>query len=86
MSTAPGRRLLMACAILSTPVFGAGASSGATLLRPAQVWTAGEGLHAGWVVLTEGKRIVAVGPASEVRSPAGAQRIELPGATLLPGL
>ncbi|HWW33048.1 MAG TPA: amidohydrolase family protein [Steroidobacteraceae bacterium] len=63
------------------------AASGATLLlRPAQVWTAGEPAHPGWVVLTDGAHIAAVGPAASVHAPAGAEVIELPGATLLPGL
>jgi imidazolonepropionase-like amidohydrolase len=58
----------------------------ATLLRPAQVWTAGDPVHPGWVVLTQGGRIVAVGPPAAVSTPAGATVIDLPGATLLPGL
>ncbi len=58
----------------------------ATLLRPALVWTAGEPVHAGWVVLTQGERIVALGPQSAVSMPAGATIIDLPGATLIPGL
>ncbi|MFI4877783.1 MAG: amidohydrolase family protein, partial [Steroidobacterales bacterium] len=58
----------------------------AVLLRPAQVWTAGEPLHGGWVVLTAGNRITAVGPAAAVQVPAGAQVVDLPDATLLPGL
>jgi imidazolonepropionase-like amidohydrolase len=62
------------------------AAPGATLLRPAQVWTAGEPLHVGWVVLTQGSRIAAVGPAAAVVAPPDATVIDLPGATLLPGL
>jgi imidazolonepropionase-like amidohydrolase len=62
------------------------AAPGATLLRPAQVWTAGEPLHVGWVVLTQGSRIAAVGPAAAVAAPPDATVIDLPGATLLPGL
>jgi len=62
------------------------AQASALLLRPAQVWTAGEPLHSGWVVLTEGTRIAAVGPAGSVPAPADATVIDLPGATLLPGL
>src|ERR1700758_2884997 len=58
----------------------------ATLLRPARVWTAGEPVHEGWVVLTVGPRIVAAGPESTVQRPAAAEVIELPGATLMPGL
>jgi imidazolonepropionase-like amidohydrolase len=57
-----------------------------TLLRPSQVWSAGEPVHSGYVVLTQGQRIVAVGPAGAVGVPAGAELIDLPGTTLLPGL
>lgn len=38
------------------------------------------------VVLLQGERITSVGPASQVRIPAGAEVIDLGGATLLPGL
>ena len=58
----------------------------AILLRPAQVWTPDEPAHPGWVVLVEARRIVAVGPAAAVAAPAGAQVIDLPGQTLIPGL
>jgi len=57
------------------------------LLRPAQVFTAeGDTAHAGWVVLVDGERIIAVGSASDVKLPPGTQVIDLPGTTLLPGL
>jgi imidazolonepropionase-like amidohydrolase len=58
-----------------------------TLLKPARVFdgVAAEP-HAGWVVLVTGDKIAAVGPAAEVRAPAGVTTIELPGTTLLPGL
>ncbi|HEX8232112.1 MAG TPA: amidohydrolase family protein [Caulobacteraceae bacterium] len=56
------------------------------LLRPAQVWTAGEPTHPGWVVLVTGNRIAAVGTAASVAAPPGAETIELPGHTLMPGL
>jgi imidazolonepropionase-like amidohydrolase len=62
------------------------APASAVLLRPARVWTAGEPVHEGWVVLTQGPRIVAAGPESAVQRPTGAQQIELLGATLLAGL
>lgn len=57
------------------------------LLRPAHVFD-GESaqLHDGWVVLVRGEKIEAVGPASEVKAPSGAQVIDLPATTLLPGL
>jgi imidazolonepropionase-like amidohydrolase len=89
MSTHSGRALtrvaFFALAITLTTAAQA-AATGAVLLRPARVWTAGEPPHRDWVVLTDGARIAAVGPAASVHAPAGAQVIELPGATLLPGL
>lgn len=62
--------------------------AGRTLvLRPERVFDglAGE-LHRGWAVRVEGDRIAAAGPAATVEVPPGAETIELPGATLLPGL
>jgi imidazolonepropionase-like amidohydrolase len=56
------------------------------LLEPAQVWTAGEPLHSGWVVLIEGNQIKAVGPKASVTAPPDAERIALSGMTVLPGL
>jgi imidazolonepropionase-like amidohydrolase len=57
------------------------------LLKPAHIFE-GESaqLHDGWVVLVRGERIEAVGPASEVKAPADARVIDLPGMTLMPGL
>ncbi len=52
------------------------------LLSPDRVWD-GTAMHSGWQVLVDGGRIVAAGPSLAV--PAGAQRIALPGQTLLPG-
>ena len=40
----------------------------------------------GWVVLVRGARISAVGPASSVSVPGDAERIALPGTTLMPGM
>lgn len=54
-------------------------------LEPDAVWTAGEAPHAGWAVLVEGNRIVAVGPKAEVPT-RGAAVVPLPGTTLIPGL
>src|SRR3989449_7184829 len=58
-----------------------------SLLKPARIWN-GEAaaLRDGWVVLVRGERIEAVGPASEVKVPADARVIDLPGTTLMPGL
>ena len=84
------RRALSAAALSALAILAAApaapAATGAVLLVPAQVWTSGEPPHRGWVVLTDGARIAQVGPAAAVHAPVGAQVIELPGATLLPGL
>ena len=56
------------------------------LLSPAQVWT-GEGHpHKDWSVLVVQGKIAAVGPAASMTVPTGAERIALPGKTLIPGL
>jgi imidazolonepropionase-like amidohydrolase len=57
------------------------------LLKPAHVFD-GESaqLHDGWVVLVRGEKIEAVGPTGEIKAPADAKMIELPGLTLMPGL
>lgn len=57
------------------------------LLKPARVFD-GEAaqLHDGWAVLVRGERIEAAGPAGEIKVPADAKLIEMPGVTLMPGL
>jgi imidazolonepropionase-like amidohydrolase len=42
--------------------------------------------RAGQVVVIEGERITAVGPAGQVKVPEGADVIDLSGAVVLPGL
>jgi len=57
------------------------------LLLPERVWTGnGDAAHSGWAVLVHDGAIAAVGPAASIQAPPGAQRVELPGATLTPGL
>ena len=67
--------LILAAPALAEPI----------LLKPARVF---DGVnrqpHEGWSVLVDGDRIAAVGP--NLAAPAGARVIDLPGATLLPGL
>jgi imidazolonepropionase-like amidohydrolase len=56
------------------------------LLLPDRVWTAeGDASHAGWAVRVHDGAIAAVGPRAAIDAD-GATRIELPGATLTPGL
>ncbi|HKT41142.1 MAG TPA: amidohydrolase family protein, partial [Rhodanobacteraceae bacterium] len=62
-------------------------ATGIFLLTADRVFDArSEATHAGWVVLVEGGKIVAVGPRGSIKVPAGAKEIDLPGTTLLPGL
>ena len=75
------RRLLFAALLLGA----APANADTLLLKPARVF---DGVnpqpHEGWSVLVEGDRISAAGPS--VTAPAGAKVIDLPGATLMPGM
>jgi imidazolonepropionase-like amidohydrolase len=57
------------------------------LLRPAHIFDGDSGqLHDGWVVLVRGEKIDAIGSANEIKIPANATIIDLPGLTLMPGL
>ena len=57
-----------------------------TVLRPARVFD-GETTHEGWAVRVKDDRIDSVGPAASViMSGAGVKVVDLPGATLMPGL
>jgi len=64
---------------------GAAGPQTAYVLKPARVFD-GDALHDGWVVVVQGQRIQAAGPAASVAPPANAETIDLPGTTLLPGL
>ena len=76
------RRLIL---LLLALFFAAPALAAPILLHPARVFDgANPAPHEGWSVLIEGDRITAAGP--NLAAPAGAQVIELPGATLMPGL
>jgi imidazolonepropionase-like amidohydrolase len=58
-----------------------------TLLVPARVWDGVDAQpHEGWVVLVRGDKIDAVGPRAQLTVPSDATTIDLPGATLMPGL
>ena len=57
------------------------------VITPDAVWDGvSDAPHRGWLVVVSGNRIDAVGPADRMTFPADAQHIELPGATLIPGL
>jgi imidazolonepropionase-like amidohydrolase len=55
-----------------------------TVIRPARVFD-GDAMHEGWAVRVRGERIDAAGPDASVAA-AGAKVVNLPGATLMPGL
>lgn len=76
-------RWLAGFALLLVPVVASAAPP--VVLRPDRVFD-GAAVHAGWVVLVEGEKIAAAGPAAEVKVPDGATDLALPGMTLLPGL
>lgn len=61
-----------------------GGAPAATILRPARVFD-GLVMHEGWGVRVRGTRIEAAGPVDSLAS-AGASLVDLPGATLMPGL
>nr|WP_255478827.1 amidohydrolase family protein [Rufibacter sp. XAAS-G3-1] len=54
------------------------------VLKPSQVFD-GHHLQKDWVVVVQGERILAAGPAKTVSVPLNARQLELPGQTLLPG-
>ncbi len=57
------------------------------LLRPAQIFDGDSAeLRTNWLVLVRGERIDAVGPAADMKVPADARVVDLPGLTLMPGL
>jgi imidazolonepropionase-like amidohydrolase len=60
------------------------ANAPVTILKPARVFD-GDAMHEGWAVRVKGERIDAVGPDAAT-APAGARTVDLPGATLMPGL
>ena len=72
--------LWLACAL--APIL-AGAADPPLLLVPDRVFD-GTSMHSGWQVLVEGERISAVG--AKIAVPSDARRLELAGATLIPGL
>jgi imidazolonepropionase-like amidohydrolase len=57
------------------------------LLVPDAVWDGvSQSPRTGWVVLVQKNQIEAVGPAGSLAAPKNVERMELPGATLIPGL
>ena len=91
----PGMRVTVLCALSLVALAGPSAGQvrdtapppAPVLLVPDAVWD-GESAEpkSGWVVRVRGTKIDAVGPADQITVPAGAERLELSGTTLIPGL
>jgi imidazolonepropionase-like amidohydrolase len=79
------RRLLTALALILAP--GLAMAAQPILLKPARVWTAEDAgpPRVGWAVLVKDDKIAAVGPLASIDA-KGAEVIDLPGATVIPGL
>jgi len=76
------RRLIL---FIATFLLALPAVAAPILLHPAAVFDGVNPIpHPGWAVLVDGDKIAAVGP--NLAAPAGAKVIELPGATLMPGM
>lgn len=79
--------MCLLAALATLPASAQESDNEAILIRPARVFDAAQGeVREGWSVLVIGDRIQAVGPREAVSAPAGARVVDLPGATLLPGL
>ena len=77
---------LLMLAVALAPCVAAAAAVADIVLVPAKVWTgSGDRAEAGWAVRVHDGAIVSVGPADKLDT-QGTTRVELPGATLTPGL
>jgi imidazolonepropionase-like amidohydrolase len=83
--TANIRNIRALASLVLVLLFAAPAAAETLWLRPARVFDGVDPRpHEGWSVVVDGDRIVAAGP--NLTAPAGARSIDLPGATLVPGL
>ena len=83
----PNSRPAVIYALLAVLAFQAAAQTAppaALVLKAPRIFD-GQAMHEGWAVLVRGDRIEAAGPAASIDA-AGAKVVDLPGATLMPGL
>jgi imidazolonepropionase-like amidohydrolase len=78
------RALALVAIAVAIPAGQAPAPPAVTVLRPARVFD-GVDMHEGWGVRVRGDRIDASGPVAGLEA-SGARLVDLPGATLMPGL
>ena len=57
-----------------------------TVLEPDRVFDGVSSIHAGWIVVIQGEKILFAGPKTSFKPPTNAQILLLPGSTLTPGL
>ncbi|WP_165231857.1 amidohydrolase family protein [Aquisphaera insulae] len=81
------RQSLIAALLVLVGITARAESPPPVVFRPARVFDglAKEAVE-GWVVIVRGETIEAAGPAAGIKIPDGAKVVDLPGATLLPGL
>ena len=78
---------VMATAAMPAQTPAPAAPAPSVLLKPERVFDAvSQAPHEGWAVLVTGNAIAAAAPLAAISVPAGTRVIDLPGATLLPGL
>jgi len=77
------RFIFLLLTLISQSLFSQGTKE-YTILKPDRVFD-GENLHQGWIVITQGDKIIYAGTAKAAPVKDGNQ-LELPGSTLLPGL
>ncbi|HEX5726146.1 MAG TPA: amidohydrolase family protein [Longimicrobiaceae bacterium] len=80
------RKLALGAFLLAAGPTAAAAQTTLAIRQVAVVDVTGGPTRAGQTVLVSGNRIVAVGPAAEVRVPAGARVVDASGKYLIPGL
>ena len=79
-------RLALAALLCLAPAMASAQTEHVVLVPQAVIDGATSVAHRDWVVLVSGRSIAYAGPSASAKIPAKAQRIELPGLTLMPGM
>ena len=82
-----GALLVAAFGATASSLFAAQPTPSPMVIVPEAVWDGvADASRSGWIVVVRGPSIEAVGPAGSIAVPADAERIAMPGTTLIPGL